>query len=233
MASISAPTPSPHKLHFSNPKPYPSSVGKRPFYPSSSPSSQTRFRFPDSSLCRCQNPSSSSSSESIQWRWDSALQGLIQNAIERFDSYVNFKPQGDSQNASFESGNRDEPDWDWDRWRQHFLEVEEQERLLSLLKVSPFYIFLFACICLNIEYRNDDGFAYLCEFWVYEQSQLGRAVYIEDFEDAARLKVAIAAAATNDVVGRVIFHLNVRVCLFLLFLTALFNRISISLWLAL
>ncbi|CAL8175517.1 unnamed protein product [Prunus armeniaca] len=173
MASISAPTPSPHKLHFSNPRPYPSSVGKRPFYPSSSPSSQTRFRFPDSALCRCQNPSSSSSSESIQWRWDSALQGLIQNAIERFDSYFNFKPQGDSQNAPFESGNRDEPDWDWDRWRQHFLEVEEQERLLSLLK-----------------------------------SQLGRAVYTEDFEDAARLKVAIAAAATNDVVGRVIFHLN-------------------------
>lgn len=62
---------------------------------------------------------------------------------------------------------------------------------------------------------------------------MGRAVYTEDFEDAARLKVAIAAAATNDVVGRVIFHLNVRVCLFLLFLTSLFNRISISLWLPL
>lgn len=69
---------------------------------------------------------------------------------------------------------------------------------------------------MNIWYRNDDGFAYLCEFWVYEQSQLGRAVYTEDFEDAARLKVAIAAAATNDVVGRVIFHLNVRVFVFII-----------------
>lgn len=33
---------------------------------------------------------------------------------------------------------------------------------------------------------------------------------LEDFEDAARLKVAIAAAATNDSVGRVISYLNVR-----------------------
>ena len=42
-----------------------------------------------------------------------------------------------------------------------------------------------------------------------EQSQLGRAVFTEDYEDAARLKVAIAAAATNDTVGRVMAHLNV------------------------
>lgn len=42
-----------------------------------------------------------------------------------------------------------------------------------------------------------------------EQSQLGRAVFTEDYEDAARLKVAIAAAATNDTVGRVMAYLNV------------------------
>ncbi|KAI9079281.1 hypothetical protein K1719_038766 [Acacia pycnantha] len=35
-------------------------------------------------------------------------------------------------------------------------------------------------------------------------SQISRAVCMEDFEDAARLKVAIAAAATHDSVGRVI-----------------------------
>lgn len=45
--------------------------------------------------------------------------------------------------------------------------------------------------------------------FVFEQSQLVRAVNVEDFEDAARLKVAIAAASTNDVVGRVISRLNV------------------------
>ncbi|KAB2603329.1 protein EXECUTER 1 [Pyrus ussuriensis x Pyrus communis] len=169
MASVSAPTPSPHKLNFPNPKPYPSSVAKRAFYPSSH--SQTTFssRFPDSSLCRCQK-TPSSSSDSTQWRWDSALQNLIKNAVKSLDSCVNFRPQPDAQSASFQT---DDPDWDWDRWRRHFLEVEQQERLVSLLKL-----------------------------------QLGRAVYAEDFEDAARLKVAIAAAAANDVVGRVISHLN-------------------------
>lgn len=32
---------------------------------------------------------------------------------------------------------------------------------------------------------------------------------MEDYEDAARLKVALAAAATNDTVGRVMSRLNV------------------------
>ncbi|CAN6687269.1 unnamed protein product [Malus baccata var. baccata] len=169
MASVSAPTPSPHKLNFPNPKPYPSSVAKRPFHPSSHPQTTSSSRFPHSSLCRCQK-TPSSSSDSTQWRWDSALQNLIRHAIKSFDSYVNFKPQPDAQSASFQT---DDPDWDWDRWRRHFLEVEQQERLVSLLK-----------------------------------SQLRRAVSAEDFEDAARLKVAIAAAATNDVVGRVISHFN-------------------------
>jgi len=34
-------------------------------------------------------------------------------------------------------------------------------------------------------------------------------VYLEDYEDAARLKVAFAAAANNDSVGRVMSYLNV------------------------
>lgn len=42
-----------------------------------------------------------------------------------------------------------------------------------------------------------------------KQSRLSDAVRSEDYEDAARLKVAIAAAATSDTVGRVISRLNV------------------------
>ncbi|XP_050364954.1 protein EXECUTER 1, chloroplastic [Argentina anserina] len=160
MASLSAPTPTPtptpHKLTFPNPKSYPSSA-KSPFYPS---------RFSDSYLCRCRNPSS----DSVQWRWDSALQDLVRTAMKRLDSFVSPNAAKD---AAEEEEEEEEPDWDWDRWRQHFLQVEEQERLVSLLK-----------------------------------TQLGRAVNMEDFEDAARLKVAIAAASTNDVVGRVISQLN-------------------------
>lgn len=40
------------------------------------------------------------------------------------------------------------------------------------------------------------------------KAQLGHAVVREDYVDAARLKVAIAAATTDDFVGRVISHLN-------------------------
>lgn len=44
-----------------------------------------------------------------------------------------------------------------------------------------------------------------------QQSQLARSVNKEDYDDAARLKVAIAAAATNDTVGQVMSYLSVRV----------------------
>ena len=44
---------------------------------------------------------------------------------------------------------------------------------------------------------------------IWVQSQLNGAVKREDYEDAARLKVAIAAASANDSVGRVMSSFNV------------------------
>ncbi|GKV02329.1 hypothetical protein SLEP1_g14783 [Rubroshorea leprosula] len=172
MASISPPTP--HKLTFPS---HNLLSFRRPFC---SPS-----RIPDSSFCRCAGSSSSSSSSDnsapIQWRWDSAIQDVLKTAVKRFDSYVNLYRKDartmDDQNGGVPfAGNNEmeEEDWNWDRWKKHFEQVDEQERLLSVLK-----------------------------------SQLGRAVYREDFEDAGRLKVGIAAAATNDTVGTVMSHLNV------------------------
>lgn len=79
---------------------------------------------------------------------------------------------GEDKECEVEEGQDDEI-WDWDKWMKHFKEVDEQERIVSILK-----------------------------------SQLDHAVNREDYEGAARLKVAIAAAATNDAVGRVISHLN-------------------------
>ncbi|GLT97994.1 hypothetical protein SLE2022_155310 [Rubroshorea leprosula] len=171
MASISPPTPL--KLTF----PSHNLLSFR--RPLCSPS-----RIPDSFFCRCAGSSSSSSSSDnsapIQWRWDSAIQDVLKTAVKRFDSYVNLYRKDarnmDDQNGGVPfAGNNEmeDEDWNWDRWKKHFEQVDEQERLLSVLK-----------------------------------SQLGRAVYREDFEDAGRLKVGIAAAATNDTVGTVMSHLN-------------------------
>ncbi|XP_038992414.1 protein EXECUTER 1, chloroplastic-like [Hibiscus syriacus] len=168
MASIRSPTPP--SLTFSTHH-FPSF--KTPFfYPPS-----TSRRFLHSTLCRCSN--GDSDGNSVNWRWDSAIQDVFQNAVKRFYSYMNpFWKQPTADGAALNDaveGKREEDDrdWDWDRWKMHFEQVDEQERLVSLLK-----------------------------------TQLNEAVRREDYEDAARLKVAIAAASKNDTVGRVISHLN-------------------------
>ncbi|KAF5936922.1 hypothetical protein HYC85_024428 [Camellia sinensis] len=195
MASISAPTfpspsprsdPNPHKFAFQNPK-ISSRLRRSSLHSyslSSSPHSLSRVS--DSALCRCHSnnddsasASPSDNSSSVNRRWDSVIQEVLRNAIKKFDDYMNsYRNQSKGVVKSvdvFERGSEvvDDEDWDWDRWRKHFSEVDEQERIVSILK-----------------------------------SQLAHAVNREDYEDASRLKVAIAAAATNDTVGRVMSHLN-------------------------
>ncbi|KAK7363071.1 hypothetical protein VNO77_05200 [Canavalia gladiata] len=126
--------------------------------------------FPSQSPCRCLN-SVSDNHNNAKRGWDSLLHEFFK-IMKHFDSYrKSFGNTVEDRNRDGGGGAADE--WDWDRWRCHFEEVDEQERLLSILK-----------------------------------SQLSRAVYLEDYEDAARLKVAIAAAANNDSVGRVMSLLN-------------------------
>ncbi|CAH2076996.1 unnamed protein product, partial [Thlaspi arvense] len=141
---------------------------KRPFYPQ-------RLSDP-AALCRCSssggNPSSASSPDDNP-RWDSAIQDVLKGAIKRFDSVLSWyraqdKDAADDVVFGEQGSGSEEGDWDWERWKKHFEQIDEQDRLLSVLK-----------------------------------SQLNRAIKREDYEDAARLKVAIAAAATNDAVGRV------------------------------
>ncbi|XP_047951210.1 protein EXECUTER 1, chloroplastic-like isoform X2 [Salvia hispanica] len=141
-------------------------------------------RVPDSDFCcRC-NPrgsgggDSSDSGAEEEWRWGFGVQETFRNAIKRFDDYLgSLRDQrtGGTLVVAEKWGDEEEggEEWDWERWMNHFLEVDEQERVVSILK-----------------------------------SQLANAIEREDYEEAARIKVAIAAAARSDTVGRVMSHLK-------------------------
>lgn len=193
MASI-APPPTfdvnTHKFNFSNPKftsrlkRSSSSFTSQAFSTAHSVSRVSGSAF----CCRCRNgtgdgetaepsPSASSqnSSSSSSWRWDLAFQDAVRNAMKRFDDYVNWSKGAElaERSSAEKEVCVDGEEWDWERWKKHFTEVEEEERLVSVLK-----------------------------------SQLAHAISREDYEDAAKLKVGIAAAATKDIVGRVMSRLN-------------------------
>ncbi|XXG63549.1 hypothetical protein AAC387_Pa05g1710 [Persea americana] len=146
------------------------------------------FRGPNTIIFRCQSRPDSQSSDGdfIRPRWDSLLHDALENALKRWKDYVawNRIPLNGvvvDEAAAAETGkerNEEEEeeeggDWDWDRWSRHFKEVEEQERILSILKLQ------------------------LCD-----------AVQREDYEDAAKLKVAVATSARHDTVGRAISYLK-------------------------
>ncbi|XP_047336481.1 protein EXECUTER 1, chloroplastic-like isoform X2 [Impatiens glandulifera] len=135
--------------------------------PLSSSNSLSRTFDSASCRCRCRNNSNDeidpSDDSPVHDRCKSIISQVVTNAIRKLDKYLNSH-----RNQLKEA--RDE-DWDWERWSKHFDEVEEQERIVSVLKIT-------------------------------------HAIAREDYQDAARLKVSVAAAATNDVVGMVISHLN-------------------------
>ncbi|KAI3752934.1 hypothetical protein L2E82_24976 [Cichorium intybus] len=146
-----------------------------------------------SSVCRCHNNKdigdNSDKDKEGSRRWDSVFQENVRNAIKWFEDYMtgyrkyqmkDDEPKKDDFSDAVVKiegevviDGDSNTEWDWERWQKHFTEVDEQERVVSILK-----------------------------------SHLNRAIAKEDYEDAARIKVAIAAAATNDTVGRVMSHLR-------------------------
>ncbi|KAL4555939.1 hypothetical protein LXL04_038573 [Taraxacum kok-saghyz] len=200
MASISPPTfrssggspaTSPHKFTYATPKFVTTGrLNHRSSY-STSLFSHSLSRVSDSaSICRCQSNrdigENNDKDKEGSRRWDSVFQENVKNAIKWFEDYMtgyrkyqmnDDEAKKDDSVVKIEGevvmdGDGD-TDWDWERWQKHFTEVDEQERVVSILK-----------------------------------SHLHRAIAKEDYEDAARIKVAIAASATNDTVGRVMSYLR-------------------------
>ncbi|KAG9130605.1 hypothetical protein Leryth_011852 [Lithospermum erythrorhizon] len=165
-------------INFPNPKLQPNLISSFNFNTISIPSSKLNSlnynnisisRNYDSMTCRCNN--NNNGDGEVNRRWEMVVWDAVKGAIKVFDDYREGYFKGDEVNGEEEEG--EEEEWDWERWKKHFAEVDDQERLVSILK-----------------------------------AQLAKAVNMENYKEAAKLKVAIAAAASNDNVGRVIFHLN-------------------------
>ncbi|KAF9608652.1 hypothetical protein IFM89_010436 [Coptis chinensis] len=105
---------------------------------------------------------------------DSLFHQAIKNVTETFQDFVKFyRKDNNNNNNNNVKERKDVEEWDWDKWMEYITKLEEQEEIVTILKVK-----------------------------------LGEAVCREDFEEAARFKVGIAAAGANDIVGRVISQLN-------------------------
>nr|GEW37548.1 hypothetical protein [Tanacetum cinerariifolium] len=125
-------------------------------------------------ICRCQNTHGDEADDVSGW--DKGIKVVVKwfdDCINGFKNINNYDDDDDVDMDEFGDADVEKGEWDWERWKKHFVQVDEQEKIVSIL-----------------------------------QSQLNRAVVKEDYEDAARIKVAIAAAATNDTVGRVMAQLN-------------------------
>ncbi|CAI9304258.1 unnamed protein product [Lactuca saligna] len=198
MASISPPAfpsstrnfdPTPHKLSYATPKSNTTShLNHRSTYSSTLFSQSLSIGFHSNTICRCQknNDEGNPGDNESPRRWDSAFHDYFKNVIKWFDDYMDGyhyhinQPENDKGKTDDSGGGAvivgdggGDEDWDWERWKKHFSEVDKQEVIVSIL-----------------------------------ENQLHLAVVKEDYEEAARIKVAIAAAATNDTVGRVMSQLN-------------------------
>ncbi|XP_010943896.1 protein EXECUTER 1, chloroplastic isoform X2 [Elaeis guineensis] len=202
MTSIPTPRFPPSSAHATDPNPHkfpskPSRFLRAPppvALSSFKKASTSASRAFDSGPCRCLNRQSDSPSpdgDSGRRRWDSLLHDVVRSAVKRWDDYVssywNSSPKNDprtnvpaGKGEEKEAEGKDEGkkwekegDWDWERWKRHFAEVEEQHRLVFALK-----------------------------------SQLTDAIIREDYKEAMKLKLAIAAATQKDTVGTAISDMN-------------------------
>lgn len=115
---------------------------------------------------------SSSSSEGGESRSSSNIGGVTSGAGKRLQNYLEFH-RGKANIISNVNASASATQWDWDRWQEHFSEVDEHESLSSVLKF-----------------------------------QLEEAVENEEFQEASRLKRALAAAMEKDTIADVMDELK-------------------------
>ncbi|KAK8947952.1 hypothetical protein KSP40_PGU004433 [Platanthera guangdongensis] len=189
MASISASSPL-QSLSHTNPNPtrepshFPRFVAASPRYPFSS------LKRSELGLCRCRNANLGSPPSGDDGDWmnlESILHDAVRSAVKRLGDCVNsFRklsdkgelPQGneggikkDAEAPTMED--EESKDWNWERWRRHFSEIEEHEWIASVLKM-----------------------------------QLRDAIAREDYEAAAKLKLALHASRKSDTVGSAVHEYN-------------------------
>lgn len=109
------------------------------------------LHFPSQPLCLCLNSvadDSHNNTNNNDRRWYSMLHEFVTDAMKQFESYVNAFKKGRA--ADEDQGDVSDEGWDWNRWRQHFDEVDDQERIVIILKVCPRYVpfisFCFLCL---------------------------------------------------------------------------------------
>lgn len=91
---------------------------------------------------------------------NSLIHNVVSGAAKRWDNFVNAcrnswpvngsqdvdpalveEQDGEKKTMKVEH-EKDGGNWDWERWKRHFLEIEEQEKLVSDLKGKIFEVFL-------------------------------------------------------------------------------------------
>ncbi|KAL4580994.1 hypothetical protein LXL04_017200 [Taraxacum kok-saghyz] len=197
MATISPPTfPSstrsfdstPHKLTYTTPKfTTTSQLNHRSTYSSNLLSHPTPRASVTTSVCGCQknNDEGNSVDNGGPRRWDLAFQENVRNVINWFDSYMAGHRNNQLENVKGQTDDDSgggfliDGDGDGDEdW-----DWERWEKHFSEVDKQEIIVSIL-------------------------ESQLHSAVTKEDYEEAARIKVAIAAASTNDTVGRVMSQMN-------------------------
>ncbi|KAL4580983.1 hypothetical protein LXL04_017189 [Taraxacum kok-saghyz] len=199
MATISPPTfPSstrtfdstPNKLTYTTPKfTTTSQLNHRSTYSSTLLSHPTPRASVTTSVCRCQknNEEGNSVDNGGPRRWDLAFQENVRNVINWFHSYMAGHRNNQVENVKGQTDDDSggvfliDGDGDGDEnW-----DWERWEKHFTEVDKQEIIVSIL-------------------------ESQLHSAVAKEDYEEAARIKVAIAATSTNDTVGIVISQMNVR-----------------------